>query len=118
MPPWLSCSYPSFLQGLARHSEPDVGRYHRHENGKLTNLYWEHLLEYETTQLRQVFLEEMEHLEREWVRIFNTSQVQSDFELAVQNCGNAFITRDVDAWVDDFTASRPGPSLHERIGES
>ena len=117
LPLWLSCSYPLFPKGLSRHTKPDIGRYQRDEDGELTELYWEHLLEYETTQLSQIFLAEMERLEPEWVRIFNSSQLQRDFELAAQNCNNAFMTGHIEAWVDEFTASRPDPSLYDRINE-
>lgn len=116
VPLWMACSYPAFLEGRPRHSEPDTGRYHREENGEISELYWEHLSDYETTQLRQVFIEEMERIEPDWARVFKESQLQRDFEFAVHNCDDPFQARDINAWVDDVNSGRESfPSLLERI---
>lgn len=119
LPLWKACYYPSFLEGRPRHSEPDLGRYHREANGEPSELYWEHLWEYETTLLRQMFIKEMERLEPGWVEVFNTSQVQRDFDIAVQNCDNEFVARHINKWIHDITAGGHNVrSLRDRIDNS
>jgi hypothetical protein len=58
------------------------------DNEGVNSLYWEHLLEYEQTQLRKLFVEEMEIARPEWVTTMKSSTVESDFEKAIDNCGN------------------------------
>jgi hypothetical protein len=53
-------------------------------------LYWEHSLEYEREQLRQVFWTEMERLRPEWTEEHPKGQVKRDFEKAVSNCDNSW----------------------------
>lgn len=118
LPLWMACNYPSFLEEKPRHTEPDVGRYHREENGELTELYWEHLFQYETTRLRQVYMDTMRHLEPEWVRVFETSQVQRDFEFAVQNCDSEIFAQRINRWADELASGGSGlRSLRETSDE-
>ncbi|POR38102.1 hypothetical protein TPAR_01696 [Tolypocladium paradoxum] len=86
LPLWKACSYPLFLEGRRRHEKPDVSRYQRNQDQEPSELYHEHLLEYELTCLRGLFLEEMERLEPQWTAVFKASQVERDFDLAVENC--------------------------------
>lgn len=119
LPLWKACYYPSFLVGLSRHKEPDRARYQCGTDGQPGDLYWEHLMEFELTILRTVFLEEMSRLEPEWVRIFNCSAVQRDLDIAVQNCGNELVARHINDWIDDVAAKGSNArSLRDRIDES
>ena len=81
---WYACYYPAFLKGPPRRLEPDLGRYKLETSGEPTDLYWQHLWEYEVT-LCDVFIDRMKSLGPGWVEIFDKSQRQRDFDLAVQN---------------------------------
>ncbi|KAE8162398.1 phosphotransferase enzyme family-domain-containing protein [Aspergillus tamarii] len=97
---------------------PDLGRYKLETSGEPTDLYWEHLWEYEVTLLRDVFIDRMKNLEPGWVEIFDKSQCQRDFDLAVQNCDNEFVARQIRAWINDLTAGVDKyRSLRDRIDE-
>jgi hypothetical protein len=82
----------------------------------VAELFWEHLDDYELTQLRRVFLAEMERLQPEWVRIFESSQRQRDFDLAVSGCSDPFLMRRIRNWLDDLEKGEEGfKGLEERI---
>ncbi|KAK9240544.1 hypothetical protein V1525DRAFT_395294 [Lipomyces kononenkoae] len=119
LPLWRACYYPSYLEGLPRHLEPNIGRYHREANGEPSDLYWDHLREYETTILRDIFIDEMKRLEPGWVEVFNTSQVRRDFDIAVQNCDNELVARHINEWIEDITTGKGNlRSLRDRIDEA
>lgn len=119
LPLWKACYYPSFLEGPMRGIKPDLTRYQREADGQPTELYWEHLMEFELTSLRRVFLNEMARLEPQWGEIFNSSSLQRDLDTAVQNCDDEFLARPINSWVDDV-ASRGSDarSLQDMIDES
>ncbi|KAH7267934.1 hypothetical protein MRS44_011776 [Fusarium solani] len=100
LPLWKACSYPSFLEGRPRRDKPDATRYAHDLDQIPSRLYLEHLLEYELTLLRPLFLEEMERVEPRWITVFNASQLQRDFDLAVEDCDSEFLARDILRWAD------------------
>lgn len=99
LPLWKACSLPSLLQDRPREDEPRRDRYFY--DGQVSALYHEHLLEYELTHLRRTFESEMERLEPRWMAVYNSSQLERDFDLAVENCDSAFSARNILAWVED-----------------
>lgn len=118
LPLWRACDYPAFLKGKPQQSKPDITRYDP-ENGK--ELYLEKLRDYGTTLLREVFIDEMKHLDAGWMEVFEKSQSKRDFDLAAHDCDNEFITRHVKAWLEDaIAAAKTGDlgnrSLQHRIG--
>jgi hypothetical protein len=118
LPLWNACYYPAFLKGRPRRLEPDLRRYEPEASGEASDLYWEHVWEYEVTLLRDVFIDRMKSLEPGWVEVFRKSQRQRDFDLAVQNCDNEFVARHIRAWMNDVTAGVDNPrSLCDRIDE-
>lgn len=118
LPLWNACYYPQFLQERPRRLEPELGRYVFKATGNVSDLYWEHLYEYEVTLLRGVFIDKMKTLEPEWVEIFHKSQRQRDFDIAVQNCGNELVARHIRTWINDLNAGVDNPrSLCDRIDE-
>lgn len=118
LPLWNACYSPAFLKGPPRRLEPDLGRYELEASGEASDLYWEHLREYEVTLLRDVFIDRMESREPGWVEVFHKSQRQRDFDLAVQNCDNEFVARHIRAWMNDLTAGVYNHrSLRDRIDE-
>lgn len=100
LPLWKACSYPSFLEGRPRPNKPDATRYVHDLNQAPSCLYMEHVLEHELTLLRPLFLEEMKRVEPRWITVFNASQLQRDFDLAVENCDDEFLARNILKWAD------------------
>ncbi|KAL2196805.1 hypothetical protein P885DRAFT_37032 [Corynascus similis CBS 632.67] len=116
LPLWIACQIPPLLQGTPRNEEPVKTKYQHDEDGNVVELFWEHLDDYELTQLRRVFLEEMERLQPEWVEIFESSQRQRDFDLAVSSCSDSFLIRRIRNWLDDMEKGvEDFQGLEERI---
>ncbi|KAK1767446.1 phosphotransferase enzyme family-domain-containing protein [Phialemonium atrogriseum] len=106
LPLWIACQFPSILQGKPLDERPIKSRYHHDENGK----------NYELTQLRRLFLEEMRRLQPTWVEIFESSQRQRDFDLAVASCDDSFLIRRIRNWLDDIDLGVKNlQGLEERI---
>ncbi|KAK1623475.1 kinase-like domain-containing protein [Colletotrichum phormii] len=113
---WTACQYPPFLQSKPRDVEPNQSIYQHEENGEVTALFWEHLDHYELTQLRRVFLAEMERLQPEWVAIHKSTHHQRDFELAVTLCDDELFMNRVRKWLDDLDSGAEGVvGLRERL---
>jgi aminoglycoside phosphotransferase (APT) family kinase protein len=116
VPLWSACQIPSFLQGKLRDEEPVKAQYEHDEDGEVDEHFWEHLDDYELTQLRRVFLAEMKKLQPEWVEIFESSQRQRDFDLAVSGCSDEFLIRRIREWLDDMEKGvKDFEGLKERI---
>ncbi|KAL8406311.1 hypothetical protein RB596_004960 [Gaeumannomyces avenae] len=116
IPRWMACQFPPLLQAKHRSEEPIKAIYKHDGDGNVAKIFWEHLDDYERTQLRRVFLGEMERLEPEWVEIFESSQRQRDFGLAVASCGDEFLIRRIRGWLDDIESGVEGfEGLEERI---
>ncbi|KAI9832945.1 MAG: hypothetical protein M1826_000724 [Phylliscum demangeonii] len=82
LPAWRACKLPGLLRDWERHERPERAEYLQ-EDGIVDELYWEHLLEFESTQLRKTFLDEMRRLCPEWVQVMERSEMQRDFDTAV-----------------------------------
>ncbi|CAI7581531.1 unnamed protein product [Penicillium bialowiezense] len=122
LPLWIACDYPAFLHGPLRDLKPNPEEYQpkngEPEDGERCDLYWEHLWQYETTLLHDVLIKKMEILEPAWVDVYNKSQPERDFELAIQLCENEFLAPNIVAWIDDLTAGVNSPrSLSDRMRE-
>ncbi|KAI2630618.1 kinase-like protein [Hypoxylon sp. NC1633] len=118
LPLWKACYFPSFLESSTRPKEPDRTRYQLGPDGQPVDLYWEHMLEFELTNLRGVFLDEVTRLEPKWMEVFMASSIQRDLDTAVRNCDNEFLARDINDWIEDFNARGDGArSLRDRIDE-
>ncbi|KZV69820.1 kinase-like protein [Peniophora sp. CONT] len=102
LPLWRVCTMPSFLNGRTRTERPDVRTYGRDEDGEITEFYAEHLLEWEQTQLRAAFLEEMKRVQPEWVRTYRdkTSVLKNDFFDAMLECDSEICRGRVRRWVE------------------
>jgi len=113
LPLWRVCGFPEFLQGRNRNEEPKKDQYapadeedsgdpreEALDNEGINSLYWEHLLEYELSLLRDLFLKEMEDIAPQWLEELEKGEMKSDFEAAVQNCDNSWRTRQIKSWLD------------------
>jgi hypothetical protein len=116
---WRACEIPGFLKGRDRNEKPKRDQYapdnvedNGEDNGGLTrqaldnegmnSLHWEHLLEYELTMLRELFLKEMGSVSPEWIEELEKGVDKADFEEAVQNCDNSWRNQEVKSWLDAF----------------
>lgn len=112
LPLWRACQMPQLLEGRSRVEKPEKDNYSKveeaaetvSENEDMCELYWEHLMEYEQTRLREHFLTEMETSCSEWVAVMRSSTLQIDFEKAVHNCDNTWKFKIVKRWFDAYNA--------------
>lgn len=49
------------------------------------------------------------------MEVFDKNEAKRDFDIAVQNCDNEFVARDINAWIGDITAGISNRSLRDRI---
>lgn len=111
----IACNYPPFLVGEPLEVEPIKTQY-TDSNGEVAEVYWEHLEQYELTQLRLFFIEEMRRLQPGWVKVFESSQRQRDFVLAVQASDDLLTIRNILSWLHDLESGMTAvPGLEERI---
>ncbi|KAK4035260.1 phosphotransferase enzyme family-domain-containing protein [Parachaetomium inaequale] len=116
LPLWYACQLPPLLQGKPHDEEPVKAQYELDEDGNVVELFWEHLEDYQRTQLRRVFLAEMERLQPERVEVFDSSQRQRDFDIAVSSCSDSFLISRIRNWLDDVERGVEGyEGLEERI---
>ena len=113
LPLWKACDFPPFLNGKPRYKEPEIYLYNLEDPD---TLYWDDLMEYELTKLRQCFLDEMRQLEPKWIEVFESATAKRDVYYAVLLCNARFHARTINKWLDDV-ASKKGPvrSLPARV---
>ncbi|KAL9564570.1 hypothetical protein ACKAV7_011022 [Fusarium commune] len=121
VPLWKACGIPQFLFDQPRWTEPDRRRYRHDANGGISELYYKHLHQYETTRLREVFLGEMERLDPRWMDIHKKTQLLRDFDFAVQFCNDVAVLKHIVKWAEAVEAGGDvprmwdvGPDLGER----
>ncbi|KAJ4384171.1 hypothetical protein N0V86_001016 [Didymella sp. IMI 355093] len=112
VPLWRAAQLPALFDERIRHDAPDKSSYAADsdeeddkdddglDNEGITDLYWEHLLEYEMTQLRKLFVAEMQKESPEWVVAMEQSVLKANFERAVEDCDNGWRNKVVKQWVD------------------
>lgn len=112
VPLWRACQLPALFDGRTREerlnketyaadSDEEAGSdYDWLDNEGVTDLYWEHVLEYEMTQLRKLFLAEMQRAQPEWVAIMRDNSLKADFEKAMNNCDNGIALEIIKRWTD------------------
>ncbi|KAG8158087.1 hypothetical protein KVR01_011848 [Diaporthe batatas] len=114
MPIWLTTKMPKFLVGENREEEPirdmyadeipgdpqnDSGPDNLDNEGK-DDLYWIHLMDYETTQLRAVYERRLRELWPAWP--LRDSQIKVDFFDAVLECNAGIFLGRVGRWADSI----------------
>ncbi|KXX81172.1 Altered inheritance of mitochondria protein 9, mitochondrial [Madurella mycetomatis] len=117
-PLWVATEMPKFLDGEPREEEPDRDKYGDASEGaelgpddedKLddegkTELYWIHLMEYEQTQLRKVYIAKMKELWPQWEREAECASLKSDFLGAVDRCADGWYLKRIEQWIDAVEA--------------
>lgn len=117
MPMWMATKMPDFLVGKRREEEPirDIyadevptesaeaqnrGDVDDLDNEGKNQLYWIHLMEYETTRLRAVYETRLRQLWQDWPA--EESHIKVDFFEAVLQCSSGIFVRKVGRWVDNI----------------
>jgi Ser/Thr protein kinase RdoA (MazF antagonist) len=127
VPLWRACQIPQLLEGRSRDEEPTRDQYMTASDGEeeeadadaldnegVNQLFWEHRMDYEQTQLRKVFMDEMKIVCPDWLAMMKSSTLKADMEKAVHNCDNSWAFKLVKRW---FTAYKEGnlESLTEKM---
>lgn len=117
MPMWMATKTPEFLVGERREEEPirdiyanevptestgarNEGDVDDLDNEGKNQLYWIHLMEYETTQLRAVYEASLRQLWPDWP--LEEDHIKVDFFEAVLQCSSGIFVKKVDRWVDNI----------------
>ncbi|KAI0315672.1 kinase-like domain-containing protein [Amylostereum chailletii] len=108
LPLWKACQLPSFLVSPHRAERPRPEAYAADEDGRPKELYFEHLREWEKSQLRAVFFQEMVRVRPEWVHEHHAAKRQIDFDLAVEYCDDELSRKTVERWVDQVERMNRG----------
>ncbi|KAL4901747.1 hypothetical protein BDW74DRAFT_181462 [Aspergillus multicolor] len=108
MPLWMATEMPKFLDLSTRDKEPQRTSYgdesdteeQNDDDDALDNegkneLYWIHLMEYETTQLRRVYNTSMRQMNPGWNMQVEDSAFKQDFVPAALLCGDVFYPKQV-----------------------
>lgn len=104
LPLWKGCQLPVLLEGRERSERPVKDNYVHDEKGDVDDLFWDHLLEYEQTQLRKVFLDEMKCIEPGWIERHNapSNRRRTDIEVAIQYCNNELCIKRIGEWLAEL----------------
>lgn len=106
LPLWRACTLPSFLSGRSRDDKPNVNQYASDDDGRTNELYFDHMIEWEQTQLRVGFFEEMMRAQPQWVGIYRESVLKEDFLTAITLCSDALSRSGVRRWVARMEAMK------------
>ncbi|KKY27672.1 hypothetical protein UCRPC4_g00906 [Phaeomoniella chlamydospora] len=113
LPLWRACQIPALLEGRDREQEPRREDYSPDEenpsteedgldNEGVNSLYWEHLLEYEKTHLRRIFMSEIEKLQPSWVEENKKSKLKMTFEYSAHNSDNGSAFKIINRWLNAY----------------
>jgi hypothetical protein len=72
---------------------------------------------YETTILRDVFMEEIRSLDPGWADLFDASELKRDYGTAVQYMDNILWRPDIQEWIEEVASGNKSPnSLRAELG--
>ncbi|KAK2811483.1 hypothetical protein FQN50_002106 [Emmonsiellopsis sp. PD_5] len=121
LPLWRACQIPHLLEGRDRYEKPQREIYPSDEDPEdsLDNEgvgihYWEHLMEYEQTRLRDLFISEMGRLQPLWLEESKKGALKVDFEIAVHN--SDVWGKRIQQWLNAYDSGEPW-SLREKFLE-
>lgn len=106
VPSWYGCQIPEALIGVEMASPPTKEEYPTYNDDPVIeagveDLYWDTLREYEKTQLRAVFLDEMERLQPDWSREYRGEQFKKKFiQLLDAACSGRIYDQRYLRWLD------------------
>jgi aminoglycoside phosphotransferase (APT) family kinase protein len=111
-PLWHACQVPKFLESSDRAEEPQSIEYDPEDGAEMLK---EHRLEYEHTQLRQVFEDSITRAEPTWKSIHSISAHLVDLESAVTHCDSGLSQHHVSRWVDQLEMGTSGDTSAARL---
>ena len=101
VPLWKAAQFPAFIETRDRFHEPREENYaHDGEDSEVNPLFHEHVLEYDSTLLRQLFWAEMEKLEPQWIKVHQERRMMRDLDEAISLCGVGWISKRANKWLD------------------
>ncbi|MCJ1267449.1 hypothetical protein MMC22_007334, partial [Lobaria immixta] len=103
LPLWRACQIPHFLRSAKRVEKPDSARYFFDSDDGEDSFYANDLDDFECTNLRGHFLEEMATLSPRWIEEYQKSNPKMDFNGALEMCDTIFVKR-VKMWLDHIEA--------------
>lgn len=107
VPLWLGCQIPKFLHTQEAFGPPPFRNDFRNERDEKD--YWRRIEEYEKTQLRIFFLEEMQRNCPEWIQVHRTGTMKADFEYAVDTVAMG-ATVHLELWLKQVKQGQDPPS--------
>ena len=110
MPLWVATEMPKFLLGATREDEPvrdgygdasdDTPAFDDLDNEGKTELYWIHMMEYDMTQLRKVYVARMNQLSPLWEKEAEKRSLAVDFLGDVARCATGYGLKRIEQWID------------------
>lgn len=120
VPLWMAAQVPKFLRGSSERGEEPRREIYADEpppptaddpddpdeldNEGKNQLYWIHLMEYETTQLRKIYHDKLRCLWPEWDLHVAEGRLKRDFHEAVVCCVHGLFVGRASKWVDKIEA--------------
>jgi hypothetical protein len=122
VPLWYACQIPKFLgPDHERNTLPMPHEYTKdvQDDGSvvMNDLYFEHCEEYEKTQLRHFFWEEMARVCPEWVDVHRASKLKAAMGEVVRVLGDGTNADVIDDFLDRMERDEDAPSLREILRE-
>ncbi|KAJ4289313.1 hypothetical protein N0V88_007064 [Collariella sp. IMI 366227] len=111
---WVATEMPKFLDGHTREELPQRDSYADEyqmvfgglDNEGKTEFYWDHLMEWEQTQLRKVYVARMKESWPQWEAEVEYGAVKWDFMGAVKECEDVWFMGRVRKWVRELEKGR------------
>lgn len=115
LPIWMATRMPLFLQHGGREEEPNPEIYappspsalekdqedmDNLDNEGKSDMFWEHRMEYEVTQLQKVYASKLKELWPDWP--VEDSQSKVDFYEAMLQCDAGVFVKQVERWADSL----------------
>jgi len=116
IPIWATTTPPSFIRGRDRHDEPDPDNYHQakapvdrwgRDNEGMSEKYWDDLMDYENTVLRDHYDSYMRRHNRGWKKpLKQKERLKSDFLNAINLCRCQDYGGILKEWIDELEAGK------------
>jgi hypothetical protein len=121
VPRWRACQLPDFLVGKPRDralpprvpesmpaglSAEEAATWSEEQEWQVA-FHEEWAWQWDQTRLREVFKQEMRRIDPEWMRVYDVSAKQRDFDVAVRNCGDELYWRRTRLWSENSSSGKP-----------
>ena len=121
VPRWRACQLPEFLIGRPRDRaltprapqimptglSAEQAATWSEEQGWQVTFHEEWAWQWDQTRLREVFKQEMRRIDPEWMRVYDVSVKERDFDVAVRNCGEELYRRRTRLWLENSLSGKP-----------